>query len=191
MFGVYYFAGAGIAVMAALPLIAMLWQRIGLVRRAITVEHYHELGKFLFSFVFFWGYIAFCQFMLIWYANIPEETSFFRHRIFGEWQSVAIVLLVLHLAIPFVFLLSRQTKRKLVALAAFSAWMLVMHWVDLYWIVLPAYSPTELALGFIDILATIGIGGLYVAAAAHAAAKVHLIPVKDPRLSESLAFENM
>jgi hypothetical protein len=198
MYGVYYFAGSGIAVMAALALVSMLWQRLGVARRSITVEHYHELGKFLFAFVFFWGYIAFCQFMLIWYANIPEETAFFRHRIFGDYQIVAIVMLVLHLAIPFVFLLSRETKRRLPVLAGFAAWMLVMHWLDLYWNVMPAFEMRaglldngDLTFHLIELAATIGIGGLFVAAVAHAAGKVHIIPIKDPRLEESLGFENM
>ena len=191
MFGVYYFAGAGVGAYALIALVPMLFQRLGAIKHSVTTEHYHDVGKMLFAFVFFWGYIAFCQFMLIWYANIPEETAFYRHRIFGEWQIVAIVLLVVHFAIPFVLLLSRETKRRLQLLAVFSVWMLVMHWVDLFWIVMPALSPTELTIGVIDVCAVIGIGGLFIAAAAHAAARNHLIPIKDPRLGESLQFENM
>ncbi len=199
MFGVYYFAGCGIAFYALLSLVPMLWQRMGLAKRSITVEHYHDSGKMLFAFVFFWAYIAFSQFMLIWYANIPEETAYFRHRIFGDWQIVAIVLLVFHFAIPFVILMSRHTKRKMLPLAVFSLWMLVMHFIDLYWVVMPSYgnpmNPEE-AIGpsltslIMSMSATIGIGGLFAAAVASAASKVNIIPNGDPRLSESVAFEN-
>lgn len=191
MFGVYYFAGAGVGAYALIALAPMLFQKLGAIKHAVTIEHYHDVGKMLFAFVFFWGYIAFCQFMLIWYANIPEETAFFRDRIFGEWQIVSIILLVVHFAIPFVILLSRETKRRLQLLALFSVWMLVMHWVDLFWVVMPVLSPKALTIGVIDITATIGIGGLFIAAAAAAASKNHLIPIKDPRLGESLRFENM
>jgi hypothetical protein len=191
MFGVYYFAGAGIGAYAMIALIPMLLQKLGAARHSITVEHYHDVGKMLFAFVFFWGYIAFCQFMLIWYANIPEETAWFLPRIFGEWQIVAIILLVVHFAVPFTLLLSRHTKRRLQALALFSVWMLIMHWVDLFWIVMPALSPTEFTISPIDFCAVLGIGGLFIAAVAHAAGRNHVIPIKDPRLGESLKFENM
>ncbi len=199
MWGVYYFAGCGIAFYAFLSLLPMLWQKLGLAKRSITTEHYHDSGKMLFAFVFFWAYIAFSQFMLIWYANIPEETSFFRHRIFGSWQIVAIILLVLHFAVPFVVLMSRHTKRKRAPLAALSLWMLVMHFIDLYWVVMPAYGnpdnpadsiapaiwPTACA-----ILATVGIGGMFFWALGRAAKRVNIIPTGDPRLAESVGFEN-
>ncbi len=97
----------------------------------MTVEHYHDVGKLLFAFVFFWGYVAFSQFMLIWAANIPEETGYFMKRWFsppgeiGRWGIVTICLLMFHFIVPFIILMSRHTKRRLQALAAFAAWMLI------------------------------------------------------------------
>jgi hypothetical protein len=204
IYGVYFFAGSAIAIMSALILIPLALQASGRIKRAVTVEHYHDLGKLLFGFVFFWGYIAFSQFMLIWYANIPEETEYFRHRMeLGDgylgWGWIGLALLLLHFAFPFVCLLSRWTKRlsvpigkrRIPILALFAIFMLAMHWVDMYWLVMPSYSTHKLVLHPIDLLNFLGIGGLFVASAAHAAGKVHLLPIKDPKLGESLRFQNL
>lgn len=191
MYGVYFFGGCGIAFYAALALFSMVLRRRGIAAKSITVEHYHDMGKMLFAFVFFWAYIAFSQFMLLWYGNIPEETTYYNVRIMTEWKWVSLALLFLHWMIPFVFLLSRHTKRRLPLLALFSVWMLVMHWVDIYWLVMPAYSPGAISLSLMDITATLGIGGLVVATIAKLASSVDIIPTKDPRLGESLRFENI
>ena len=113
IFGVYYFAGSVLSSLIIITLLAQWLQRAGRVRNAITLEHYHDLGKLTFAFVFFWGYIGFSQYMLIWYANLPEETQFFVPRTLGAWKSVSLILLVCHLLIPFAGLLSRHAKRRL------------------------------------------------------------------------------
>ena len=106
-------------------------------RGLITVEHYHDLGKLLFAFVIFWGYIAFSQYLLIWYANIPEETEWYLVRQSGPWLWVSLVLLFGGLLIPFCGLLSRHAKRRRWSLAFWAVWLLAMHWIDLYWIIMP------------------------------------------------------
>ena len=200
MFGVYYFAGCAISIMALLALISMMIQRSGRMTRSVTVEHYHDLGKLLFAFVFFWAYVAFSQFMLIWAANMPEETGYFWHRWFvpegldvpmwKSWRVVTLGLIFFHWLVPFVLLMSRHTKRRLQALAAFSVWMLVWHWVDIYWQVMPAYNSHELVFSPLDVLIAVGMGSLVAASVVHALTKVNLIPIGDPNLSESLRFEN-
>lgn len=200
MFGVYYFAGAAISIMALLGLISMVLQSSGRITRSVTVEHYHDIGKLLFAFIFFWAYVAFSQFMLIWGANIPEETAYFWTRwfvpegldvpVYAQWKTVTIALILFHWAVPFVLLMSRHPKRRLQALAAFCVWMLVWHWVDLYWQVMPAYSPTEAVFHPIDVLIFVGLGCMFFATVAHAFTKVNLIPIRDPHLAESLRFEN-
>ena len=136
--------------------------------------------------------------MLIWYANIPEETIWYQTRLFTDWSAISIFLLVCHTIIPFLFLLSRWTKRVLWRLVFFSVWMMVMHYVDMYYLIMPEYiaegaAHTELP-SFVDVtmdlLALFGVGGLFVAAVARAASKVNLIAIKDPRLGEGLAFKN-
>jgi hypothetical protein len=190
IFGVYFFAGCQIANYATLALVAMYLQRSGKLRTAITTEHYHDTGKLLFAFVFFWSYSAFSQFMLIWYANMPEETVWFQPRMFTSWSGLSMLLLFGHCVFPFICLLSRWTKRWRKPLAFFSVWMLVMHYADLFWLVMPELTPEGFSFHIMDITALLGIGGLFIAWSARIAAKAPLIPVKDPKLGFSLGFEN-
>ncbi len=190
IFGVYYFAGSVVAIYAFLPLTAFLLQRSGLLRRAITVEHYHDLGKLLFGFIVFWAYIGFSQYMLQWYSNIPEETHWFGVRQQHGWSYVGLTLVFGHFVIPFVALLSRAPKRRPRFLAVAAAWMLVMHWVDLFWLVMPSGSPDSPLPGVMDVALTLGLVASQVAVAAYLMRRRSLVPERDPRLEESLAFEN-
>lgn len=197
MFGVYYFSGSMIAVYASLILIVTAIQRSGLLIRSISVEHYHDLGKFLFGFVFFWGYIAFSQFMLIWYANMPETTGWYALRgittVPGQmnaWTCVGLVLLVGHFILPFAGLLSRHVKRRKVFLGAWAVWLLAMHYIDLLWLVMPEFS-TRLTLGLVEIGLLVALTSLFAVAVISKARRYPLAPVGDPRLSDSLRFTNV
>jgi uncharacterized membrane protein YpjA len=129
--------------------------------------------------------------MLIWYANIPEETIFFRVRSEGGWGWVSLLLLFGHFFLPFVALISRHPKRRPTVLALAAGWMLLMHWLDIFWLVKPALSPEGFAFSLLDVSLGVGMVGLFVAALAFVLRRHPLIPVKDPRLAESLAFENV
>ncbi len=190
IYGVYYFAGGMVAFMALLSLVSMGLQWRGLLTRTVTREHYHDLGKLLFGFVFFWGYIAFSQYMLIWYGNIPEETAYYLVRQQHPWLMVTLALLVGHFFIPFMGLMPRRVKRRKITLAAWSAWLLVIHWVDMLWLVAPTFSPDKITVGVLEIGCLLGVGGLFVAAVLRVAADRSLVPERDPRLAESLEFEN-
>jgi hypothetical protein len=190
IFGVYYFASCVIAVNATLILTLMWLQSRGVMKKSITVEHYHDLGKMLFAFTAFWAYIGFSQFMLIWYANIPEETFWFKKRFAGDWSSISWVLVVGHFVLPFFGMLSRQIKRNKKTLAFWAIWMLVMVWVDMFWLIKPALGTTELPIGLLDVLCFVGIASVFIASVAFNARNRNLVAVKDPRLARSLAFEN-
>lgn len=190
IFGVYYFAGSIAGFMALLTLFCYLLQRSGRLVRAITIEHYHDLGKLLFAFIFFWAYIAFSQYLLIWYANIPEETAWYLKRQEGQWLWVSLALLFGHFIIPFLGLLSRYPKRRKMLLSVWAVWILIMHWIDLYWLVLPQFSPGRIPFHFVDIGCLVGICGLFIANLCWIARGHSLIPLRDPRLGESLTFEN-
>ncbi|MGM0577295.1 MAG: quinol:cytochrome C oxidoreductase [Myxococcota bacterium] len=194
IFGVYYFAGSTVAIFSALILVSLMLQRAGLLREVITTEHYHDLGKFLFAFNVFWAYIAFSQYFLIWYANIPEETNWFIYRKEGSWLFVTALVALGHFVVPFFFLMSRHIKRKRKTLAAGAIWMLLMHWVDMYWLVQPVmthhHGEHGASFHLLDITTFLGIGGLVVAVFAWRLRAKALVPVGDPRLAESLAFEN-
>jgi hypothetical protein len=189
IFGVYFFASCVQCVHITLALTSMWLQSKGRLK-SVTVEHYHDVGKMLFAFTIFWAYVGFSQFMLIWYANIPEETVWFKERFAGGWGTVSWTLLFGHFVFPFFGLLSRHIKRNKKALAFFAVWQLAMVYLDMYWLVMPNidHEPHFQAM---DILCAIGLLSALVAGAAQRAKGLNLLPTKDPRLPRSLAFENI
>ncbi len=190
MFGVYYFASCVLGVHIAIILALMWIQQRGRLATSVTTEHYHDLGKMLFAFTIFWAYVGFSQFMLIWYANLPEETAWFKQRFAGGWGAVSWTLVFGHFVIPFFGLLSRHIKRNKKLLAFWCFWQLAMVYIDMYWLVLPAVD-VEPDVRVMDVLALLGMLSALVAGAAREAGKKNLIPTKDPRLEQSLAFENI
>lgn len=197
IFGVYFIAGSAVAGFASLILLFVLLQSRGYLVHSITPEHYHDLGKYLFGFVFFWGYIAFSQYMLIWYASIPEETAWLARRgatsVFADINAFTVVSLLLlfgHLLIPFAGLLSRSVKRKPRVLAFWALWLLVFHWLDLYWLAMPELDG-HLHLGLPEVATFLGLGGLFSAAFLYRLSRHNLRPLQDPRLEESLVFQNI
>jgi hypothetical protein len=190
IFGVYFFASAVLSIHATLSLFTMWLQSKGRLKTSVTVEHYHDLGKMLFAFTVFWAYVGFSQFMLIWYANLPEETYWYKERFAHGWGTWAWALLFCHFVIPFFFLLSRHVKRNKTTLAIGALWMLAMVYIDMYWLVMPTIDETP-NVGLMDILCLVGLVSALVAGIAYRAQGVNLIPTKDPRLARSLAFENI
>jgi len=181
MFGVYFFAGSFVGFIALLSLLAVAMPRAGLLDSVITTEHLHDLGKFLFAFTSFWAYIAFSQFFLMWYANLPEETI---------WYKASVLLMVGHFGIPFLYLMGRDVKRRGWTLAIGGVWLLAMHFVDLYWQVMPVLHPEGVRPHILDVAAFLAIGGCFLAAAGWLMRRQALVPLGDPRLAESMAFEN-
>ncbi|HSI36655.1 MAG: hypothetical protein ACAI43_08320 [Phycisphaerae bacterium] len=217
MFGVYYLAGCFLTFFATMIILVALSRRWGALR-GVTKDHFHDLGKFQFGFTFFWGYVAFSQFMLLWYANLPETTPWFSRRgattafpteaevvkyggygaaldkvipdYGASWRPVAIALLVGHLLIPFAGLLSRHVKRKLGTALFWAFWALAFHYVNMYWIVMP-----EMRTGFhpalIDLACFVGFLGIFAATWLKVSGSARLVPAHDPRLPESVAFTNI
>ncbi len=198
MFGVYFFAGAFIAGISTIILTLMAGQKYDYFP-AVTTEHFHDLGKLLFAFVFFWGYVGFSQFMLIWYASLPETTYWWAIRgvttlateptYGGAWSKVAILLLFGHLFIPFAFLLSKHVKRNRKALMVTAIWMLFMCWLDLFWITLPALSSPKFLLPIPELLCAAGCVAILVGGALKIASRASLTAYNDPRMHESLALD--
>ncbi len=190
MFGVYFFAGSFIGFIALLSVVAVAMRRAGLLDTVISAEHLHDVGKLLFAFTAFWAYIAFSQFFLVWYANLPEETVWFKARLEGSWLQVSLLLMAGHFVAPFFYLMGRSVKRNGATLAIGGAWLLAMHFVDLYWQIMPTLHPEGLRPSALDVAAFVAIGGCVVAAASWLMRRQALVPLRDPRLAESLAFEN-
>jgi hypothetical protein len=191
IFGVYFFAGSFVGFIALLSVVVVAMRRAGLLDTVISAEHLHDIGKLLFAFTAFWAYIAFSQFFLMWYANLPEETIWYKARMEGSWMQVSLLLMAGHFVAPFFYLIGRTVKRKGATLAVGGAWLLAMHFVDLYWQVMPTLHPEGLRPSALDVAALVAIGGCFVAAASWLMRRQALVPLRDPRLAESLAFENV
>ena len=191
MFGVYFFAGSFVGFIALLSVVVVAMRGAGLLDTVISAEHLHDIGKFLFAFTVFWTYIAFSQFFLVWYANLPEETTWYKARMEGSWMSVSLFLMAGHFVAPFFYLMGRAVKRRGWTLAVGGAWLLAMHFVDLYWQVMPTLHPEGLRPSVLDVAALVAVGGCFVAAASWLMRRQALVPLRDPRLAESLAFENV
>ena len=190
MFGVYFFAGSFVGFIALLSVVAVALRRAGLLDTVISADHLQDIGKFLFAFTAFWAYIAFSQFFLMWYANLPEETIWYQARMEGSWMTVSIFLMAGHFAIPFFYLMGRAVKRRGSTLAIGGAWLLVMHFLDLYWMVMPTLHPEGISPSLLDVAALVTVGGCFLAAASSLMRRRALVPLRDPRIAESLALEN-
>jgi len=188
MFGVYFWAGSLLGSLAAIILSVLCFRRLGSLSHTITVEHLHDLGKLLFSFVVFWAYIAFSQYFLIWYANLPEETEWYITRRTGDWNILSWGLFFGHFLVPFVILLSRAVRRDPFWLGFIAAWILVFHYLDLYWLIMPALHAATDAPSWIDLSILLTLVFLFGAVVVHACQGRALVPVGDPRLADSIAF---
>jgi len=198
MFGVYYIAECLMSSFAIFIITVYFLQKAGYLRDSISIEHYHDMGKYLFTWTFFYGYIGFAQYMLIWYANIPEETQWMaRHgvstAVHNGWNGVIIAILFGHFLIPFCALMSRHPKRRRGVLTMLAFWQLFFVAVDMYWIVTPEMGPSGPDWRSI-VEAVLGVAGLtaaFFAGFAYLSARASLRPLRDPRLAASLVFQNI
>lgn len=184
IFGVYTFAGLFHSTLATVILIILYLRRKGHLNGLVNENHLHDLGKFLFGFTVFWAYIAFSQFMLIWYANLPEETLFFIPRMQGGWAFVSLALIVFRFIVPFLALLPKWAKRTPSHLAAVCVLILIMQYVDLYWLVYPNLSASPIFSGW-EILIFGGFVGVFLFAVTRFLSKHPVAPLQDPRAQES------
>lgn len=189
VFGVYVFAGGFVAGLGLVALLAY-WSvtRDGALNGTVNAEHFGALGKLMLTFVIFWVYIAFSQFLVIWIGDIPADASWYVVRAAGSWRVVALCVLVGQFAIPFVLLLPRRLKRRPGALASIGALILVMHIIDVFWLVAPAFHPTGLSVSWLDIAALLMVGGFVTATAAWRARGHLAVPVNDPYLIQSVRY---
>jgi hypothetical protein len=190
IFGVYFWAGGIRGSLSAGVLLVLALRAGGYLRNTITMEHLHDSAKLMFGFTVFWAYIAFAQYFLIWYGNIPEETQFFLRRRNGAWYQFSMLLPVLYFVVPFFLLLPRANKRNPVTLAIASAWILIMHAGDLYWQVLPVLHQDTIHVSVLDVAAPVALGGVVVLSALRGFQRHPLIPIRDARLNETIGYEN-
>ena len=209
MFGVYFFCGCCTTGFSMIIIATQRLQSMGRLQGIVNAEHYQDLGKLLFAFgMVFWAYIGFSQYMLIWYANIPEETGWFLARQVGGWGTISLLLLFGHFVIPFVAIISKWVKRMKWALFGAAIWMLAFAWLDLFWLVMPVIpldimtaktyqevveahaNDTTGITNPLNFTMLAGVGGIYLWMTIRRFRNHRLLAIKDPRLPEGLAFEN-
>lgn len=186
IYGVYCFSGLFQSTMATMILIILYLKKQGKLHGYVNENHLHDLGKFMFAFTVFWAYIAFSQYMLIWYANLPEESFFYIPRLEQGWVWVSVALLLFKFVVPFLALLPRWAKRSPAHLGAVSVLILVMQYVDLYWLVYPNFNDQRAVFGLPEIGGFILFLGLFLFSVTRFLSRNELVPVGDPRLQESL-----
>lgn len=191
IFGIYTFVGGAWTFMATMILICLSLRRHGWLVKTINVEHYHDLGKWQFALTAFWAYSAFSQYMLIWYANLPEETAWFRERWNGSWGYLSYLLIFGHFFFPFLTLLPRASKRNLSLLGFIACWVYFIEYIDLYWLVMPNFHPHGFHFSWINVVAWLAPVSTVALAFWMRLRKHSLVPVGDLRLEQALTHQNL
>jgi len=190
MWGPYIFAGAAGSSMSLLVLVITALRQAGYLKEVVTLEHYHIMGKWMLAFSVFWAYIGFSQYMLYWYANIPEETQYFLQRNTESWWYLSSLLVFGRFFVAFGILLLQSIKKQPHRLCILAGWIVLMQTLDMYIVVLPALHKTGVHLSILDFLPLIGIGCTLAFVFLRVVGKSSLFPVRDPRLIESLRLKN-
>jgi len=190
MFGVWTFAGSLVGFFATQNLIALWLTKPGRLENTLTIGVRHDAAKLQFAFTVFWAYISFSQYYLIWYANIPEETAFFQLRMQGGWENVGRLIVIGHFILPFWVLMSRHMKRNRTVLGLAAGWMVFMHFVDIYFVVMPTHASHGPHYHWMDLTAVLGIGGIWLAALMRRYQKAPAVAHRDPALIASMEYDN-
>lgn len=188
IFGVYYFSGTVLAALASATIIIVLLKENNYLPAGLVSDHYYSLGALLFAFTNFWAYIAFSQYLLIWYANLPEETFWFAQRWEGSWQIISLGIILVHFVIPYAGLLSQSSKMNPKRLFIMSSWILFAHYYDLYWLIMPNYNKSGLVFGWIEIAFVIATIGVIILLFRYKMRNNNLVPVGDPKLKRAMDF---
>jgi Ni/Fe-hydrogenase subunit HybB-like protein len=197
IFGLLFLAGQVLSAFAFVIIVASLFADRKPLHGVLLPHHFHDLGKLLLAFVMIWAYFSLSQYLIIWSANLPEEIPWFLHRLEGGWRYLSIGIILLHFALPFVLLLSRGRKQNHRRLIIVAVLVLVMRFVDLFWIVAPEYahepkiikdqfSAHGFHMSLFDIAAPIGVGGIWLWLFLNNLRAKPLLPVHDPYLQEAL-----
>jgi hypothetical protein len=186
IFGMIFMVSDGLAALAFVIVVSDLIKNEPPLARVISADRFHDLGNLLLALVMLWAYMHFSQFLLIWSENLAEEIPWYLHRFNGGWEWVALALVLFLFALPFVLLLSRTTKRSAVILARVASVILFMHWLSVLWMVAPSFYPGRFHIHWMDIVAPIGIGAVWLGAFLGYLRTRSLLPLRDPRFAELL-----
>ncbi len=190
IFGVYFFADAAWVGFAVLTLSAVILYQKGYLSDKITKDHFYSLGTWMFAFTVFWAYIAFSQYMLQWYGNLPEEIVYFNIRWYGAWKAISLALVIGHFIVPFLILLPRRSKTNFAILKFAAIWIIAVQFLDTYWLIMPEMvnNGYKYSFSWTDFTFPIAVVGLIILSFSYMAKKYNLFPVGDPKLKRSFDF---
>ena len=187
IYGLIFVAAWALSALAFTILI-MSWLSVREPMNAVVQpRHSHDWGNLTLTLVMLWTYFAFSQYLLIWSGNLPEETTWYVARKHGGWGAIALAIVTLQFAFPFLVLLSRATKKNAQKLAMLAALILVMRVIDVIWLIEPTYSRGDFVFNWMDYVAPVAIGGLWLGTFAWQLQKRPLLPINDPQLEQAVA----
>lgn len=185
LFAWYIFASSLVTGIAVLTLFVILLRNLGYLEW-VTHEHLHDMGKLMFAFSIFYTYLWFAQYMLIWYANIPEETNYFQIRLWGSYHVMFYLVLIINFVSPFLILMSRDAKRKYTIVAFMAIMIFIGHFLDFYMMFMPGTVKDNWHIGWFEIGTTVGFIGLLIYLVTRNLSKAPLFPKNHPYLKETI-----
>ena len=193
IFGILVLGGQALSAMAFVITVMFLLSNYKPMSEVLTPKHFHDLGKLLLAFVMLWAYFSFSQFLIIWSGNLPEETTWYLSRLSGSWKAVAGLLILLHFALPFLLLLPRSFNRNARVLSLVAWLILVVRYVDMFWLIGPGGHDADgkhtggLQVSWMDFVAPIGLGGVWVWFFIWQLKQRPLMPINDPGLEQAIS----
>jgi hypothetical protein len=188
IFGIYFVSGTVLAALGATTYAAVNLNEKGYFPYKLNGDHYYSLGALMFAFTNFWAYIAFSQFLLIWYANIPEETVWFLAKWSGSWKYMTIGLIFIRFVIPYSLLLSQPSKMNPRRLKFVAVWILFSHIFDIYWLIMPNVNGASI-ISWTDFGFPLLVIGILIQVFIYKYKRVNIAPVGDPKLRRGLDFQ--
>jgi hypothetical protein len=186
IYGILFMGGQGLSAMAFTIAVVVLLARTAPMSKVVGPNHLHDLGKLLLAFVMLWAYFNFSQFLIIWMGNLPEEIPWYLSRVTGSWVWVSVLLIVGHFMLPYVLLLNRDLKRAGGTVATIALLVIAMRFVDLFWLLGPEHGKPLLAVHWLDFVAPVAVGGIWVALFLWQLGTRSLIPITEPTLQEAI-----
>lgn len=187
LFGLWFLMGMALTALAFCIVVASLLHNNANMAKALSADRFHDYGTLLYAFIMLWAYLSYSQFLIIWSANLPEEIPYYLRRFGNGWQGVTLLIVAGHFVLPWLLLLFRSTKRITKRLVAVASLMLVMRFLDVFWLIAPWVKQGAFGVHWMDVAAVLGVLGLWVGAFCYFLKGRALLPVGDPYLPEALA----
>jgi len=186
IYGLIFVASWSLSALA-FGILVMSWlARREPMEAVVRTSHFHDWGNLMMALVMLWMYFAFSQYLIIWSGNLPEETVWYVARKHDGWGIIALAIVILQFAFPFLTLLSRAAKNSPQRLGRLALLILIMRVVDVIWLIEPSFNREHFHLSWMDIVAPIAVGGLWIATFAWQLQKRSLVPINDPQLEQAL-----